>query len=113
MSKVQKLIEDAIRAENRRQGTFGLQVQTPMAGIKYGFLKGNPTQMRGDLRLCARGVSRAVLLCGGCFNGRIPTRDGSGKKVGTLKDWPEHVDCGGSGLRVNRRYGRCGKGRLR
>lgn len=107
MSKVQSLIEEAIRAENRRQGTFGLSVQRPSAGRNYGYLKA-PCQLRGELRLCSRMFDRSVLLCGGCNNGKVPKRDQKGQKVGNWANWPAHADCGGTGMRVNKRYGRPG-----
>lgn len=54
-------------------------------GFDYGHRKSNSTFN-----------CRVVVVCGGCRDGRLPS--GS-----------DHADCRGSGVRRNRRYGRCGK----
>lgn len=105
MSKIQSLIEDAIRADQNRRGFFGQTIQNPDAGRNYGYLKA-PCQLVGELRLCSRMFNRSVVLCGGCNNGKVPKRDEKGRKVQSWANWPEHVDCGGTGMRTNKRYGR-------
>lgn len=103
-STVQQLLQDAIRAEHTRKG-LGFQVQEHRPAVQYGIEFRGPKGNQRNQRLNAKMLSRAIVRCGGCVNGMVAITRGGKRVAGQLKT---HQDCNGLGLRINKRYGRCG-----
>ena len=107
MSSIHDLIQGAIRADERRRLSFS--VQRVGVTINYGIQYTKWAQQREvrDQNFCAKHNARSIVICGGCTSGLVRVRSVDGRKTNERKP---HADCLGYGLRINRRYGRCGKG---
>lgn len=98
MSNIQQLIEEGIRVERIKSNPTHLRRLPPGRVVRwYGF------KFKAERKMNARLNSRAIVICGGCVQGTVAVKGPDGKKTSQRK---EHVDCLGSGYRVNKRYGR-------
>lgn len=102
MSSIQKLIEEGIRADRLRKKDPAFSAPPLLYGIQW---KGHDG--RRHQRTNVRFNSRNIVACGGCVRGRVPVRTPTGERTHETR---KHVDCDGTGVRLNKRYGRCGKG---
>lgn len=105
---VQRLIESALRAKDQ-QASVWTRVSAPAIPMNQGIEWRDHKDHRLQRMNCFFNTKQ-IVFCGGCNEGRVPIRDDKGKPTGKTK---EHENCHGLGIRINRRYGRVGKGRLK